>query len=371
MDGIITDSGDDIAEGVLHALAVRGVLQKAESAGLERRVVVALAERLKPEEGLSVDQALTELEHAMEIALGVIARGAHGTIEGTKTILAEVGEITANANFDDAARVLDDALAETDRQEAEQQAVAHRNQVIFLEAAIEQHTLRRDVVGVVSRIERLAALDHSLDRLASLRAQYDKYLAEGEAKGVNFSLLVAAECARRLVAVAGQEELGAALVLLGNALRTLGQRENGVRRPLEAIKVYRNALKALTRDHLPLQWATIQNNLGDALCTLGQRERGTERIIEAVEACRQALKERTRKRVPLDWAITQNNLGNALSVLGERESGIDHLLEAVEAYREALKELAYSPRDRAMTSKQPRQRTYETWGTREWHRSPI
>ena len=39
----------------------------------------------------------------------------------------------------------------------------------------------------------------------------------------------------------------------------------------------------------------------------------------------EALKERTRERVPLDWATTQNNLGAALSALGERESRAERL----------------------------------------------
>ena len=38
MDGIMTDSGDDIAEDFVHALTVSGVLQRAEKAGLQRRV---------------------------------------------------------------------------------------------------------------------------------------------------------------------------------------------------------------------------------------------------------------------------------------------------------------------------------------------
>ena len=55
-----------------------------------------------------------------------------------------------------------------------------------------------------------------------------------------------------------------------------------------------------------------QNNLGNALKTLGERESGTARLEEAVAAYRAALEEWTRERVPLDWATTQNNLGNAL-----------------------------------------------------------
>ena len=77
----------------------------------------------------------------------------------------------------------------------------------------------------------------------------------------------------------------------------------------------------MTRERVPLDWATTQNNLGNALQALGERESGMARLEEAVVAYREALKERTRERVPLDWATTQNNLGNALAMLGERESG--------------------------------------------------
>ena len=54
---------------------------------------------------------------------------------------------------------------------------------------------------------------------------------------------------------------------------------------------------------------------------LGERESGTAQLEEAVAAYREALKEWTRERVPLEWATTQNNLGTALATLGERESG--------------------------------------------------
>ena len=119
---------------------------------------------------------------------------------------------------------------------------------------------------------------------------------------------------------------------------SLGERESGTARLEEAVAAYREALKEWTRERVPLDWAVTQNNLGNALATLGERESGTARLEEAVAAYREALKERTRERVPLEWATTQNNLGNALQRLGERESGTARLEEAVAAYREALKE---------------------------------
>ena len=120
--------------------------------------------------------------------------------------------------------------------------------------------------------------------------------------------------------------------------RALGERESGTARLEEAVAAYRAALEEWTRERVPLEWATTQNNLGNALRTLGERESGTARLEEAVAAYRAALEERTRERVPLEWATTQNNLGNALRALGERESGTARLEEAVAAYRAALEE---------------------------------
>jgi len=60
---------------------------------------------------------------------------------------------------------------------------------------------------------------------------------------------------------------------------------------------------------VPLQWATTQASLGTALFHLGERESGTAKLEEAVVAYREALKELTRERVPLDWAVTQNIWG--------------------------------------------------------------
>ena len=55
--------------------------------------------------------------------------------------------------------------------------------------------------------------------------------------------------------------------------------------------------------------ASLNMALGVALATLGERER----LEQAEAAFTEAFKERTRERVPLDWATTQNNLGAALA----------------------------------------------------------
>ena len=123
---------------------------------------------------------------------------------------------------------------------------------------------------------------------------------------------------------------------LGAALQTLGEREDGTERLEQAVTAYNAALEVRTRERVPLQWAATQNNLGAALATLGEREDGTERLEQAITASTAALEVRTRQQVPLDWAMTQNNLGNALATLGAREDGTERLEQAVTAYNAAL-----------------------------------
>jgi tetratricopeptide (TPR) repeat protein len=111
---------------------------------------------------------------------------------------------------------------------------------------------------------------------------------------------------------------------------------SGTARLEQAVEAFRAALQEWTRERVPLQWAMTQMNLGNALRTLGERESGTARLEQAVDAFRAALQEVTRERVPLDWATTQTNLGAALRALGGRESGTARLEEAVASFDACL-----------------------------------
>jgi tetratricopeptide (TPR) repeat protein len=176
-------------------------------------------------------------------------------------------------------------------------------------------------------------------RLALLSSEFMDFYERGRDRGLNADLQAAIEIARlALPRARDSDERGSTQNNLGNALSTLGQREPGTERLLEAVEAYRNGLKEMTRERVPLDWAMTQNNLGDALTALGKRESGTARLEEAVDAFRAVLTERTRERVPLQWATTQTNLGNALTTLGERENGTARLEEGADAYRAALEE---------------------------------
>jgi tetratricopeptide (TPR) repeat protein len=164
----------------------------------------------------------------------------------------------------------------------------------------------------------------------------------GEEKGDNAVLVQAIGVYREALREPFRRELQLDWAMvqnnLGFALFRLGERESGTERLEEAVAAFREALKESTRECVPLRWAMVQNNLGLALWRLGERESGTKRLEEAVATYREALKELTRERVPLRWAATQSNLGGALSELGARESGTERLEEAVAVFHEALKE---------------------------------
>src|SRR5690242_3092304 len=104
------------AEQIVAVLEAKGFLQAAERGGLERHTVIKLAQRLKPDTSLDFEQAVIELEHAVTVALDVIARGEQGANQDdfVNLVLARVAEKTRAGDFDDSASTIDQALAEMD-----------------------------------------------------------------------------------------------------------------------------------------------------------------------------------------------------------------------------------------------------------------
>ena len=179
------------ADEIVDALEKRGGLQVSETGGLQRRMVVMLAQRSKPAERLDFEQAINELERAVEIALDVMARGERGSNEGAfvDAVLAEVAEKTRNNDLDGGAQTIADAQAAIDRRETAQREATQRERITLFDAGIKQHTLRRDVVAVAEQIEQRIATQHATERPAwhpEFRARYDEYRADGEDKGDQF-----------------------------------------------------------------------------------------------------------------------------------------------------------------------------------------
>src|SRR4051812_7902537 len=164
-------------EELVAALERRGLLAGAETAGLQRRTIVTLAQLLKPAERLDFEQAVTELERAVEVALDVIARGERGTNDDAfvNTVLAEVAELVRSDDLDGGARAIDRALAEIE-------AGYRRGADTLLEEGIKVDTLRRDAASVARRIEMLVAVDHPTGRpawLPEFQERHDTFLSDG------------------------------------------------------------------------------------------------------------------------------------------------------------------------------------------------
>jgi tetratricopeptide (TPR) repeat protein len=326
--------------------ALRKVLAERDAAAgphVSEQAVIALAQRLKPDEQMDFERALTELRFAVEVAQQVLATGEHpeGHDRFVDEVLRRVAQLTGEGRLEQGAASLDDALAELDRHELRQREAMRARRSTLLESKLRQTVLLRDVEEAAETVYRLGALEDEARPAWSeaYEAKLNGFYDEGRDRGVNLSLEVAVALARRRLATAATpDERGAALNWLGNALGVLGQRESGTARLEKAVAAHRLALEEHTRERVPLAWATTQNNLGNALRTLGERETGTTQLEAAAAAYRLSLEERTRGRVPLDWAATQTNLGSALRTLGQRESGTARLEEAVAAYRLALEE---------------------------------
>lgn len=236
--------------------------------------------------------------------------------------------------------------------EARKQLHAQREETALLEARMlaDEAGIERLQLRFLSAANLYAAAADVVDFDDALRANYESEQAAalhqqgeefGDISALRSSIAVRRDLLSRYKREVVPLDWAAAQHDLGTSLQTLGARETGTDRLLEAVEAYRAALQERTRERIPLYWAATQTNLANALLSLGEREpgaAGTDRLLKAVEASRAALQEFTRERMPLAWAATQNNLAGALLKLGERETGDDKLVDAVKAYRAALQE---------------------------------
>lgn len=103
----------------------------------------------------------------------------------------------------------------------------------------------------------------------------------------------------------------------------------------QAIKCCENALQIRTREALPYDWASAQNNLGSEYSKriLGNKAESLEQSIKSFE---NALLVFTQETFPYEWARSQVNLGNAYGsrILGDQAENLE---QAIDCYKNALK----------------------------------
>ena len=248
----------EVVAQLMNEFERRGLVPPGSQGGTEREILLRLANRLRPEDVLELDQAVAALEQMVEIARAAIDRGAHPGNQDAlvELVLAEVGRRTAAGEYDEGAAAIDAGLARVDTHEAVEREANQRARKALLEAGVSQDILRRDAARVGKRIEALVATGEGSGPVPcwpAFCAQFDAYYTEGLGKGVNFSLDVAIILARRMAETAGDaDERGAAQNNLGNALSVLGERESGTARLEAAVVAYRAALEEWRRDRVPL-----------------------------------------------------------------------------------------------------------------------
>ncbi len=300
--------------------------EQAVMLGVQEKLLVRLAERYAEGNPAGFDGALAGLERALEVAAEERDRLPGNVSHAVEAVMARVEELNGEGEIDAAEEALWDEL---ERAEAAQ--------LRLIDKGLVQVVLTRNVDRAVAlELKKLALDGGGFEALRTVRRVWHE---RGRDKGLQFDLEVSIGLAETSVQRATDpDQRGDALNDLGKALATLGERERGAERLMQAVVAFENALKEMTRDRVLLARARVQNNLGTALATLGVRESGTERLLQAVVAFENALTGMARDWVPLDWAATQNNLANALQNLGERESGTGRLQQAVVAYENALLE---------------------------------
>ena len=96
----------------------------------------------------------------------------------------------------------------------------------------------------------------------------------------------------------------------------------------QAIKCYQQALQVMTRQAMPVDWAQTINNLAIAYLERICGDRA-DNIEQAIVYCQQALEVRTRQDVPDDWAATINSLAIAYRrrIRGNRAENVEKAIE--------------------------------------------
>lgn len=135
-----------------------------------------------------------------------------------------------------------------------------------------------------------------------------------------------------------------AQINFGKVLIALGEIQDSTEVLGMAGQAFEAALSVTPRDQQPAIWGAAQNNLGNVYQAIGLRADNplvaAGRHLQALTAYRSALQELTHERVPMQWASVQQNIGNTLQSLAYRAPNAgqarDYLDQAAQAHEAAL-----------------------------------
>jgi tetratricopeptide (TPR) repeat protein len=346
-------------------LETSGFILKAENEGLERRMIIALARRLKPNAIMNMDQAIGELEDAIEIALRVIERGKQeGAHEDfLNDIFARMADYTKSGELDKAAIEIDEALARLDREDGKRQAKIMQSRIALLEAGFDHDMMRGDALSAAKKFsesERLKgdALNVSYffsrpppHRLDSLEGY------ESGQEGIYPYGALNAELALLLLPKANSHD---SFVLSDHFGRTVVRLIEGglyVDRIEEAVEGYRRSFDIVPVDISSEVKIFSLNNFGCALLKLGEKSGSKPPLMEAIKVFQEVLETAAVDKPVLHerhLATFHHNLGFVHAVLAQRTGNEEDWIASIEAYRNALALLERNEKssrfDRARTS---------------------
>ena len=101
-----------------------------------------------------------------------------------------------------------------------------------------------------------------------------------------------------------------------------------------AIAAYQQSLQVMTREAMPVEWATLMNNLANAYADRIRGDRA-ENLEQSIAAYQQSLQVRTCEAMPVAWATSMNNLAAAYAdrIRGDRAENLE---QSIAAYRGSL-----------------------------------
>ena len=101
---------------------------------------------------------------------------------------------------------------------------------------------------------------------------------------------------------------------------------------LNAIRCYKEALKACCIEATPKFYALVQNNLGLAYVKLASITNAKENLLKAIEAYQEALKVRKPETNPVKYFLLKKAIGDAYYKLWLIEKNEEYLSKALDAY---------------------------------------
>ena len=101
-----------------------------------------------------------------------------------------------------------------------------------------------------------------------------------------------------------------------------------------AITIYKQALQVITREDMPMKWATVMTNLAIAYFYRIRGDRA-QNLEDAIDTYGEALQVMTREAMPVEWSAAMMSLANAYfyRIRGERTQNLE---DAIDAYKQSL-----------------------------------